>query len=449
MKGGKIVSSYDDHDNHLIMMTTMMNDSTTKTAALDGNTAKSGSQSDVSGSNSTMIQYDSSIRCPLTENISNDDEPHQSDECQQTTRLEDDCTQSMEFQSSLLIARNQKFLKSKELNLRKKWINYLMVVSKRYYSIVIGNLTLTGCLIPNGCNILAGKKNEVMMNNKLSKRGCCSSQTGASNNNNSLLISIMLPFLLIFLLPSFKLEIDDNKSNMIIVPSKTPTTTTKTKMTMVTNTIEHTTLPIMSELLLSLLKFPFDRLRLNSIGFVNCVEAKEINMNHNSIIYRPNDLQEEETHMLIMAPAEHRSSFLAPTQQIPAGYQQISRSNQRLQEHSTYQGGPMETGVQMAPQVAPLPQAQLQLQPPQTQNQADLHNGASDYANGPLGGESGGSGEGLQGVGSVEGGPESSSASQGGSLASSSASSGLQTRGDLPVVRALNVKCEKNHMTVS
>lgn len=340
------------------------------------------------------------------------------------------------------------------------WTDHLMVFSNKCSTTVFRGLILSGCLLSNACKTLAGKRNDAMMT-KMMRRNYCT-----KSSNNSLLISIMLPFLLVFLLPSFKLETNqnNNNSNVLIIPSKTTTTKMFTEDDHLKQTVfnmqtrpqqtsieTHTTLPLMSELFLSLARFPFDRLRLKSLGsFVNFVEAKEINnMNHNNIIYRPNDLQEEETHMLIMAPAEHRSSFLAPNH--GGGYQQISRSNQRgqLSDHSGYQSGTsLEPGLQMGPPA--LLQSLAQAQQPQLQNQADLHNGGPDYANGPSGGESGGiGGEGSQGVGSVEGGPESGGGGQGGSLASGSSSSGLQTRGDLPVVRALNVKCEKNHMTVS
>lgn len=430
------MSSFNDHDSNS-MMTMILMESTTEGVADYKRTANSSGRN-LSGSGRTVVPYDMNSRCSFRSI------EQKLLKCQQTQQ-NDNYTEQMEFESSLM-SQNRNLISEKQNS--RKWIDYLMVVLGKS-SIVINDLIQTSCSLPSGCNILAGKKSEAMM--KLTKR-CCSQ----SINNNSLLVSVMLPFLLIFLLPSFKLELDknNNNSNSIIIPGKTITMVT-TRDSSPTDTwlrptktnIEHTTLPIMSELLLSLLKFPFDRLRLrSSVGFINVVEAKEMNMNHNNIIYRPNDLQEEETHMLIMAPAEHRSSYLAPTQQIPAGYQQNSRSNQRLNEHPNYQGGPIETGPQTAPQqMASLPQ----LQAPQLQNQADLHNGGPDYSNGPSGGESGGSGEGPQGVGSVEGGPESSSGNQSGSFASSSASSGLQTRGDLPVVRALNVKCEKNHMTVS
>lgn len=401
------MSPYDDHDNHLTMTMTMTTiNSTAETIEVDENILPPRSET-LPGSESTISSKN------------------------ETT------TEEKRFKSTLFYDKEQSTI----------WTDHLMFLSNKFL-IVVKSVLSSCCLISNACKFLAGKRNDGMRRNYCTKSG-----------NNSLLVSIMLPFLLVFLLPSFKLETNqnNNNSNVLIIPSKTTMTMFTTEdhlkqrvFNTQTSIDKHTTLPIISEILLSLARFPFDRLRLQSLGgsFVKFVEAKEININHNNIIYRPNDLQEEETHMLIMAPAEHRSSFLAPNH--GGGYQQVSRSNQRQLSNDHpggYQSGSLEPGPQMG---APFPPPSLaQAQQPQLQNQADLHNGGSDYANGQLGGESGGTGDGSQGVGSVEGGPEMSGGGQGGSLASSSSSSGLQTRGDLPVVRALNVKCEKNHMTVS
>lgn len=162
-----------------------------------------------------------------------------------------------------------------------------------------------------------------------------------------------------------------------------------------------------NDLLMSLLSFPFDRLRLVSgLG----AHAKEISNRQ--------DLQEEETRQMLMAPAEHRSSYLAPPPQ---------QQQQAVYHQSPHRGESEGVGVaQGGPQ-----------------NQADLHQ--AEYAGGPQGELPMETGAGL---GPVEGTAMAEPAGSGAG-SSSGSSTGLQTRGDLPAVRALNVKCEKNHMTVS
>lgn len=343
---------------------------------------------------------------------------------------------------------HQHSMESKEVNLAPQNRTIERKIGKRW----IQHLLEGNSIVTRGLSVClrATEQPEHISNEKYSsqnfitKSGCSSSSWAAKQ---SLIVSIMLPFLLLFLLPTFRLEPAQESAARII---RTTTNVDHLRGTFSTwSPLEQQpqpqpnlhALPSMSELLLSLIKFPFDRLRLGSLGLLSGIAAKEMNnLNNlnNNIINRQNDLQEEETHMLIMAPAEHRTSFLAPAQQIPTGYQQVSRSTQRLSEqpHPGYQGQLDPAAVQMAPSSSHL------------QHQADLHS-AGDYAGGASS-ESGLGPEGSQGVGSVEGGVESAATSQaGGGSSLASGSSGLQTRGDLPSVRALNVKCEKNHMTVS
>lgn len=185
---------------------------------------------------------------------------------------------------------------------------------------------------------------------------------------------ILLPFLLILTLPSLTLRQPASDEAAHLQATKAGLS--------------------LSGLLVALLTLPFDRLRLESASLVGALEAKEINSKL--------DLQEEETHAMLLAPDDHRGSIYtaAAGSQAPAGY-----AGPRGAQHAYATAG----------------------------GQAEAQGGPPEYA----GDEAQGGGA-MDSVGSAE--PSSSISSSG---------SGLQARNDLPAVRALNVKCEKNHMTVS
>lgn len=164
------------------------------------------------------------------------------------------------------------------------------------------------------------------------------------------------------------------------------------------------------------MRFPIDRLRLVSSG-LGSVAAKEAQ----------SDLQEEETHMQMMQPAEHRSAYMSSGGRgEPTGYQQVARPPQRLIEmgHASHTGGAYQPTTGGPESVHPIPGDQ---QP-------------ADYAPSAVDGAAG------EQSGPIEAGTATISESP---SQTSLSGNGLQTRSDLPAVRALNVKCEKNHMMVS
>lgn len=258
----------------------------------------------------------------------------------------------------------------------------------------------------------------------------------SSNKRPSLIVSIILPLVFVFLLPTFKLE-HQNKQNQnnllysavnsrqqqqqvdggfketIIMPAENANFKTQLISLLADDGRRW---PSFSELLLPLMRFPIDRLRLVSSG-LGSVAAKEAQ----------SDLQEEETHMQLMQPAEHRSAYLASSHQHQqVGYQQAPRPPQRVIEMNQGAGYPPTTS---GPEGAHGSNHAAEQQP-------------GDYASndGSTTGEQTGPNE--VGTATISDSPGQTSLSGGGG------SSGLQTRSDLPAVRALNVKCEKNHMMV-
>lgn len=203
-----------------------------------------------------------------------------------------------------------------------------------------------------------------------------------------LTITVVLPFVIALLLPtSIKLTIKTSDQQQLLAPQHRLNQEADARPLMLHDT---------SELLLALVRLPFDRIRLQtSVGLSMGAHAKEI-------VSNKDEMQEEETHMLLVAPAEHRSSYL------PAGGPQA---------YGPYGGETHQAGGEPHMQAIPAGGG-----------------GGPDYglANDPMEQPQGGGGEVVA---------ESTAAQQ--------HNSALQTRSDLPVVRALNVKCEKNHMTVS
>jgi len=276
----------------------------------------------------------------------------------------------------------------------------------------------------------------------------------SGSNKCSLLVSIALPLLFVFLLPSLKLEQTTHPPESICARCKSqpleglpigplrgkesaafglegaqlgrglkrrrlafPASSSSSSSSSASSSLQ-----MLGELLLALLRLPIHRFRLSS-GLA-IVSAKEISSKL--------DLQEEETHMMMLAPpAEHRS--LGPP--VASAYQQqqhsapmSARSAQRAAELAhVYQPEPAQHLGAAAHQAL---DSSMHAAP------ALEYPGAANEASSAM--------EAAGGVGSVEAGEAT-----GGQGSVSGASTGLQARSDLPSVRALNVKCEKNHMTVS
>lgn len=155
------------------------------------------------------------------------------------------------------------------------------------------------------------------------------------------------------------------------------------------------------DLLLSLIRLPLDRWRLDHAGLL--AQAREISAKH--------DLQGEEQQaspQSMMAPAEPRLAY-ASGQAATSG---------------AYQSGP---SVAYQRQLAPDP------------SQADQASAGYEYAAAPGQAEL----EPALAMAPVDG------QALAGPAESASSAASLAGRSDLAAVRALNVKCEKNHMTVS
>ena len=224
------------------------------------------------------------------------------------------------------------------------------------------------------------------------------------------LFTLLLPFVFVFLLPTIKLSPESRTSS-----PKSPTGGEFA----VTNLLETSRLfgtTTGGDLLLALIRLPFDKMRLQmgAGSLVLAAESKEI-------ISSKSDLQEEETHMMLLAPAEHRSSYGGGGGGGPA---QVNYN-------------PYNQGGDSGPQAGE-PHAQAMPAPGD-------YGGPADSADQQNGGGSGGGGNqaGGQGEATVSAEPASTG------IGLHNEASSLQTRSDLPAVRALNVKCEKNHMTVS
>lgn len=201
--------------------------------------------------------------------------------------------------------------------------------------------------------------------------------------------SILLPFIILFLLPTLKLE---NKQNLV---KSINHSSQQDYYSYSFNQLQHQTVlsRTLKEILIPMITFPFDRLRFVSFGLIGQVSSKEINSKH--------DLQEEETHLQMLAPAEHR----AANNNYHAHHHPLSQVNNNYNN----QQGINSIGIRS---------------PDYAGNQVDQ----------------------AEGVGSVESGEPT------GALMANSAgnaNNALESRSDLPYVKALNVKCEKNHMTVS
>lgn len=187
------------------------------------------------------------------------------------------------------------------------------------------------------------------------------------------LLGVVLPLIFAFILPTIKFDQQNEQT-----------------------TAFHQNWPhdVTSDFLLALVRLPIDRLRLESSLMLGA-QAKEVTSKQ--------DLQEEETHMMVAPAGEQRANYVAAPHQAPGsghGYAPDTPAG----SHAAAELHTHPLPVEYAP--APV---------------------EAEQAAGPAG----------------DGGPAPTG---GGGTGGGSA---LQARNDLPAVRALNVKCEKNHMTVS
>lgn len=207
---------------------------------------------------------------------------------------------------------------------------------------------------------------------------------------------LLLPFLCIFLLPTIKLH----QPQLELPPPLTSTMTADMELGQAGQQSErqhchHEAAASFAHILAAILRLPLDRLRLQS-GLPLASAATTAAGASRS------DLQEEEqTHVMLSAPAEQRASYAAAAAPVPVQLQG---------QHVAYVDA--------------------------HGNEAGHQGGGEHYgAEGAAGQEQQAPPDQLGALVAAEG--------------STSASSALQARSDLPAVRALNVKCEKNHMTVS
>lgn len=246
-------------------------------------------------------------------------------------------------------------------------------------------------LISNHCcrmnNILLNLTSYLMSHNSRLGRQTVSEGRGGRlfKFNNSLLTlrnNLLLPLMIIFLLPSIRLNficppVDDDGEHCLYNSSS--------GINFEERLLEN------SNLLWPLIKFPFDKMRLTltGSGLINLVSAAKQQQVRDSRM----DLQEEETRQFEHLLAEHRG-----------GGGSSSNNNN-------------------------YPPTRLMVSAVNSDNY-EQPEGPSGDSTGPA----------L--VGSEQ--PVANSI-----VTSATGGNQLETRNDLPAVRALNVKCEKNHMTVS
>jgi len=200
---------------------------------------------------------------------------------------------------------------------------------------------------------------------------------------------IVLPLLCIFLLPTLKLE-----AGMQLQPNRLG------DQVDIRRGEEVATTSRIAHFVAALLRLPIERIRLQA-GLPLAAAA---------LAPPKRDLQEEEqTHVMLLAPADQRASYAAPTQ---AGHQ-----------HAAYlEAHPPGEPAHLAAPGDPYATSGATGHPQQADEQSSAAGQVAE----------------AQPMGALVG-----------SEGSSSTSGSLQVRSDLPAVRALNVKCEKNHMTVS
>lgn len=256
--------------------------------------------------------------------------------------------------------------------------------------------------VPAQCTSDSTKTKMIQPNNISSQQRPQNNSAACRHSPLERFFTLLLPFVIVFLLPTIRLSPETAPLDHAI---SSVGGGCASSLLEASHLFGSPTSGPTSDLLLALIRLPLDRIKLQWGGLALLAESKEI-------ISSKNDLQEEETHMMLLAPAEHRSSYApagGPAQ--TGGY----HYNQGGGGGGSDAGSQLHGGEAHA-QVVPAP--------------ADY---GPDSADQPMAGPG-------QGESTVV--AESANGAQNGA-------SSLQTRSDLPAVRALNVKCEKNHMTVS
>lgn len=262
---------------------------------------------------------------------------------------------------------------------------------------------------------LGNQSNAIMSANQASRR---------SGKRWPAIVSVSLPLLFMFLLPSLKRSSDtifESSNRDAKIGCSHLAENLYRALSSPDGLFPADDLSLVG-MLLSLIKLPLDRWRLEQIGL--SAEAREISSKQ--------DLQEEEqqtTHLsMMLAPAEPQLNYAQPV--TASVYHQGANGPVSYQRHFG------QAPVAYQRHIGQTPGPALEVA-----SQAEQPTSGGDYAT------SGVSGDVEPVLAPVEG---QALATQGDSAAASAQSTtSLAGRNDLPAVRALNVKCEKNHMTVS
>lgn len=243
---------------------------------------------------------------------------------------------------------------------------------------------------------------------------------------------VWLPIIFIFLLPSFQLPTNNRDASR----NTQHKTINDYQSSYIANLDEYILSSSISQFLVPLLRLPLDRLRLVSVGLAGCQASSYPRKVGSSVLHRTGssvqqqptssvdrqDLQEEESHVLVLNPGESSRVSYATHRNVPeiVGQTYGSVTSESASPVAAgYAAEMQQPGAEYAGPVDALAMAD-HMPSSSLQPEASSHPVAT---------------------GTRHRAPSASSLA--------SASSALQTRTDLPGVSALNVKCEKNHMTVS
>lgn len=245
----------------------------------------------------------------------------------------------------------------------------------------------------------------------LSRPQAASCSVQAKPKHLLLVQSVALPLMLLLVLPSLRLS-----------PKSMAADTAATTITTATSTAYWV------PFLLNLARLPFERLHFSSFGLLQCAEASF----YATGAHQVDPLLPEESHLPLISPASGVGHYRQSS-----GLQHHHQHQQQQQQHQ--QQRKKNHAVEPPPP------------PPPPQLVEALHAGASStggYPGGYLGDQ--------QPLEPGQGYPSVVNADAGGQDIQESRLGGSQQvavaaaqRSDLPGVRALNVKCERDHMTVS
>lgn len=257
-----------------------------------------------------------------------------------------------------------------------------------------------------------------------------------------------MPILIMFILPSIKL-IDHNQiSNLSIYD----TNIYNDNYHYMSKTIQSLLPSSIGQYLVPLVRISVDRLRFVSIGCQASLYPRKLTdgLIHRMQLISPSssvssnnerqDLQEEESHVLVLNPGESTSGTSSRVVTSPYGPPRSSQVSDVI-GHAYHGPGPatIEAPTSSVGYAGELPQAAGEYPGPSEGMAMADHGGSSLQSEATI--QSGSTrlrtGGPSNGLGSVS------------VPASGSSSAALQARSDLPGINALNVKCEKNHMTVS